>query len=62
MVKFIKIPGYNNWFNLSKISEVDCDGTYIHIFDGVGERVFELKSKKKVNKFIKKLKKLKKWQ
>ena len=58
MVKFIKIPGYNNWFNLGKISEVDCDGTYIHIFGGSGGRVFELKSKKKVNKFIKQLKKL----
>ena len=58
MVKFIKIPGYSNWFNLGKISEVDCDGTYIHIFGGSDERVFELKSKKKVNKFIKQLKKL----
>ena len=60
MVKFIKIPGYSNWFNLGRISEVDCDGTYIHIFDGSGERVFELKSKKKVKKFKKQFKKLRK--
>ena len=60
MVKFIKIPGYSNWFNLGRISEVDCDGTYIHIFDGSAERVFELKSKKKVKKFKKQFKKLRK--
>lgn len=60
MSKFIKIPGYNNWFNLDKILEVDIDGTYIHIFDGVSERVFEVRSKKKVKKFKNKFKKLRK--